>query len=168
MAGARLSEAGKLESAMLDYLKSLPAANGKRPAPESVKIDGSLAAHKASLAQLPDPLRAFLGDGDAYFLVRGEYFFLAAGAEAVERLRECIKLQPRDGPVLRMEATPSMLDLLILAKSGDDGVKQWGKLFRKGEKIQILGARVEGGAVLRVRYATDLPSLLKLVDFFGR
>jgi hypothetical protein len=164
--GAKLQKSQALGLALFAYLQSLPKEKRERFTRAAVKLEGGVEVHKISFPDFPDDARKLLGEAEMYFFLKDNSLFAAIGAGAIDRLQECLKLEPKDGPQFLVEVTPSSLTQFVESNANEQIARRWAKTFAKNDKVRVLSGRVDGGPILRVRYSSDFVSVLKM--FFVR
>jgi hypothetical protein len=165
---AKLNDAPKLGLAILAYIQSLPKEKRERFTAGAMKLEGGVTVHRLKLPDLPEPAKALFGDSDLYFFIKDGFAYAALGDEAIDRLKECLKLEPKEGPQFHVEVTPALLKLFIYSFPDEELPAKWATAFPKPEKVRIISGRVEGGPVLRVRYSSDVVQIIKILLLTGK
>jgi hypothetical protein len=160
--GAKLQKTPQLALAVLAYVQALPKEKRERFIRAAVKIDG-MEVHKLAFPDFKVDAKQLFGEGDLYFCMKDGFLFAALGTGAVDRIKECLKLEPKDGPQFLIETHPVALKRFLDVTANDQIVGEWKKVFPKEAKVRVLDGRVEGGAVLRVRYGCDILSVTKMI-----
>lgn len=159
---AKLNQPKLLAAAMFGYLQTLPKEKRDAFKFNALKLDGDIAVHQLKLTDLPDEAKKVFGESDLYFCLKDELMFAAIGIGAVDRLKEAIKVEAKEGAQFLIQVNHAKLKPLIKVIDPDQA-ERWAKLFPKEEDARLLHGKVEGGEVLRVRYTTDAIPLFKML-----
>jgi hypothetical protein len=160
--GAKLQRTPQLALAVLAYMQALPKEKRERFTRAAMKIDG-VEVHKLAFPDFTVNAKQLFGEGDLYFCMKDGFLFAALGTGAVDRIKECLQLEPKDGPQFLIGANPVALARFLDVTANDQVVGEWKKVFPKDAKVRVLDGRVEGGPVLRVRYGCDIVPVAKML-----
>lgn len=159
---AKLNQPKLLAAAMFAYLQTLPKEKRDAFKMDAVKLDGGISVHQLKLSGLSNRYAKTLGETDLYFCQKDDVLFAAIGTGAIDRLKECMKLEAKEGPQFLVEVNHAKLTGLVRNLQGEWSYGRWAALFPIEKRSTILQGKIEGGDVLRVRYTTDFPSLIKM------
>ncbi len=158
--GAKLNQPKLLALALMGYVQKLPKERQKAFTINAAKIDNAIDVHKFSWDAKEDIKKTF-GESDVYFCVKDELVFAAFGTGALDRLKECVKLQPKEGPQFLLQGDPSKCIAAIRMHQPEAVSKKWAEQFSKPGNVRVIEGTFAGGTELRLRYASDIIPVAK-------
>jgi hypothetical protein len=164
IAGLKVQDAHKVEAALGELIKDLPAAERDR-IKLNVEKAGKANVHSLDLGKSFDAgVKAAFGEGPVYVAFRPDAVFVAVGGDALKAIREAAAAEPTAGAPLRLDLSLARLATVMAKSPAEQALAQ--KLLASGDDSRVRVA-VEGGSELRVRLQMGL-SMVRLLSALGR
>ena len=111
---------------------------------------GTSSIHKIDLAELPDAeFTKLFGKSDVFFALRDDAMFVTVGENALPALKAILAVEPKPGPVLRVEVSAARI-VPLLAKEQKNAPKVAKEVFKEkgSDRISLV---LEGGKEINLR-----------------
>jgi hypothetical protein len=155
--GLKLKNGARLERVLLDAAKVDPPPAELRLGVEKM---GSVGIHLLE-PKLNEDARRALGDGPAYFAFRDDAMLIAAGANALDAIKDALAVAPVMGKVLDAQIAVSRLAPLAKNEQAGEIARRVFGDDRDGDRIRVT---MEGGKAMTLQLAMKT----KLIDYFSR
>jgi hypothetical protein len=160
VAGVKVTDGAVFDKALRNALKEVPAKER-----EQIKLDvekaGDVSIHRVEMKDTDEDFKKTFGTGPAYFAVRADAAFVTFGDDALGALKEALKVQPKVGDPLRIEASVSRI-AETMAKDKPEAAKAAAKAFAKDKEADKIRLSLEAGKELKVRFTMKTP----VITFF--
>ena len=158
VAGMKVADGGVLDRAVRDAVKEMPQADRDR-----IKLDvekaGDLAIHRIDVKGAADEgFRKSFGDGPAYFAVRSDAAFLAAGHDALNALKGALKVAPTVGKPVQFEVSVARV-AEAMAQEKPEAPKAAAQAFGQDKGADKVRFTLEAGQELKLRLVVKAPVL---------
>jgi hypothetical protein len=157
VAGLKVADGAVLDKSIRGVVKELPEKER-----DQIKLDvekaGDLAIHRIEVKDADEGFRKSFGDGPAYFAVRSDAAFLAAGHDALAALKAALKVEPKAGKPVQVELSVAHLAEAI-AKEKPEAPKAAAKAFGQDRQADKVRFALEAGQELKLRLVMKAPVL---------
>jgi hypothetical protein len=153
----KVADGPTLDKAIRDVVKQLPEKNRG-----DVKLDaekaGDVAIHRIEPKQADEGFKKTFGDGPAFFAVRSDAAFVAAGEGALDALKEALKVRPKVGKPFQFEVSVARL-ADAMAKEKPEAPKAAAKAFGQDKGADKVRLSLEADKEFKVRFVMKTPVL---------
>jgi hypothetical protein len=157
VAGTRVADGAVLDRSLRDIIKELPEKERGQFKLDAEKA-GALSVHRVAPPADDAGYRKVFGDEPAYFAVRADAAFVAAGPGALRALTDALKTAPTAGKPVQLELSMGRL-AQAMAKEKPKAPEAAAKAFAQGSDSDKIRLVIEGGAELKLRAVVKTPVL---------
>jgi hypothetical protein len=155
--GLKVADGAALDKAVRDVVKDLPEKE-RGQFHLDVEKAGDVSIHGIDVKGADEGFRKSFGDGPAYFAVRSDAAFLAAGHDALSALKQALKVAPRAGKPVQVEVSMARL-ADAMAKEKPEAPKAAAKAFGQDKGADKVRFVLEAGQELKLRLVVKAPVL---------
>jgi hypothetical protein len=161
VAALGLKDGEGVEKSLRDIVKDLPAGDVEKKLKVDAESFNGVKIHRIDVVEgLDAKTKKVLGPNPAYFALRGNAAFLAAGDGGLEALKQALGLEPSDAPPLKFNLSASRLGPLMDKEKnkrdpGEVSREVFGQAGR-GDKVHIT---FNGGPAAKFRIEADADAL---------
>jgi hypothetical protein len=146
-----------LEKAFRAVIKELPERERDQFKVDAEKV-GDVSIHRIDLVEHDPSYRKVFGAEPAYFAVRGDAAFLAAGPRGLQDLKAALKVEPKLGKPVQIEVSMGRL-AEAMAHEKPEAPRAAAKAFAPDREADKIRLAIEAGNELRLRLVVKTPVL---------
>jgi hypothetical protein len=166
--GIGVTKGKELEKAVKKFIGTLDKDNQARFKIDGQKVGNFVLHNFTPEGKIPDEVKKILGAKAGWYVAfTDDLLILGFGEPTVELLTPLASIKPAPSPQMELTVSTGKLPALIEVGGKDEKDKKiiaaMKKEFPNGETIKMLYVTVEGGAVAKFRYGTDLGNLMKFI-----
>jgi hypothetical protein len=157
VAGRKVVDGPVLDKAFRAVIKELPEREQDQFKLDVEKV-GAVSIHRIDLPEHDPSYRKVFGAEPAYFAVRGDAAFLAAGPRGLQDLKAALRVEPKPGKPVQIELSMGRL-AEAMAHEKPEAPKAAAKAFAPDREADKIRLAIEATNELRLRVVVKTPVL---------